>query len=277
MLPSYQINIRTDNPNYSSNGADLTVYRRYSDFVWLAEYFCTQYPFIVVPPVPSKKLFGNFDNEFIESRRRDLERFLRRIASHEILLASPQFIMFCTCEEEDLAKNIKSLENKPLTSFYGKMKTLVVSNPVSNATSGTIRINRTLDFNSHEVINSPLENIPTEGPIEPLTATSIPPDAQEADIYSTALMKALQSEYTTFLKTYARVEQRLEVKGRRYSDFSSILTKLRACETDDKDKIVQTYEVVRVHTAYSCFLVLAISTNYITVVVLVVLPTFSIG
>ena len=67
-----------------NNGAQESgVWRRYSDFEWLQStlkqtLFCT-----LVPPLPDKQVIGRFNDEFIEIRRRGLQRFLDRCVEHE--------------------------------------------------------------------------------------------------------------------------------------------------------------------------------------------------
>jgi len=38
-----------------------------------------EYPGVFVPPLPQSKLVGRFENEFVEERRYELERFLNRV------------------------------------------------------------------------------------------------------------------------------------------------------------------------------------------------------
>lgn len=62
------------NPGYSA------VLRRYSDFLWLFERLHAERGGAIVPPVPEKQPVGRFSAAFIEDRRRNLEKFLRRVA-----------------------------------------------------------------------------------------------------------------------------------------------------------------------------------------------------
>lgn len=58
------------------------VLRRYSDFLWLYDRLHADRPGSVVPPLPEKQPVGRFSPAFVEERRRQLERFLRRVAVH---------------------------------------------------------------------------------------------------------------------------------------------------------------------------------------------------
>ncbi|CAK9305006.1 unnamed protein product [Gordionus sp. m RMFG-2023] len=88
-----------------------TVWRRYSDFEILREYLISSYPFLLIPPLPDKRVNStlngmvtyawhklllevNEDEEFLERRRKRLEKFLHRLASHPILCRDVAFISF---------------------------------------------------------------------------------------------------------------------------------------------------------------------------------------
>ena len=81
--------------------------RRYSDFAWLNGELAKEYPGCIVPPIPDKLAVGRFGDEFIESRRRALEKFLQRVAVHPELGNSPSFVVFLQAGEAGLneAKN----------------------------------------------------------------------------------------------------------------------------------------------------------------------------
>lgn len=81
-----------------------TVDRRYSDFTWLSNELATDYPGTIIPPLPDKQTVGRFNTEFVEARRRALERFLRRISSHPDLVQSPSFISFLEADEVSFGK-----------------------------------------------------------------------------------------------------------------------------------------------------------------------------
>uniref|UniRef100_T2MIA2 Sorting nexin-4 n=1 Tax=Hydra vulgaris TaxID=6087 RepID=T2MIA2_HYDVU len=70
-----------------------TLWRRYSEFETLRNYLMAIYPFIVLPPLPEKRInvakfqlaADKFDPDFIERRRQGLECFLLRLASHPVI------------------------------------------------------------------------------------------------------------------------------------------------------------------------------------------------
>ena len=77
--------------------------RRYSDFVWLHQQLVRNYAGVVIPPLPEKLIVGRFSPEFVESRRRALEKFLNRVACHVDLRGSAHFKAFLESSEDGLA------------------------------------------------------------------------------------------------------------------------------------------------------------------------------
>ena len=71
-----------------------SVSRRYSDFQWLVEVFKEKYPGAINPPLPEKQSMGRFSSEFVQTRRRSLERFLIRVAARSELSSSEHFRSF---------------------------------------------------------------------------------------------------------------------------------------------------------------------------------------
>nr|XP_022908293.1 sorting nexin-4-like [Onthophagus taurus] len=79
-----------------------TVWRRYSEFETVHDYLEHTYPYIVVPPLPEKRVLfswqkvstDTFDPDFVDRRRAALETFLLRVASHPILGWNKIFIEF---------------------------------------------------------------------------------------------------------------------------------------------------------------------------------------
>jgi hypothetical protein len=69
---SYKVNTRTNLPQFEHG--QLAVVRRYRDFVWLRAQMMKAYPGIIVPPLPEKLVVGRFSEDFVEGRRRALER-----------------------------------------------------------------------------------------------------------------------------------------------------------------------------------------------------------
>jgi sorting nexin-1/2 len=75
------------------------VLRRYSDFFWLYERLHVERAGAVVPPMPEKQPVGRFSPTFVEERRVQLERFLRRLAVHPELADAPALDMFLRADD----------------------------------------------------------------------------------------------------------------------------------------------------------------------------------
>ncbi|XP_064456507.1 sorting nexin-4-like isoform X2 [Ornithodoros turicata] len=78
------------------------VWRRYSDFECLRLHLQEGYPYVVIPPLPEKKVMyrwqrlpaDRLDPDFVERRRVGLENFLRRLSNHNGLCAAQAFLLF---------------------------------------------------------------------------------------------------------------------------------------------------------------------------------------
>lgn len=98
---SYKVNTQTNLPEYSYG--QFSVIRRYSDFVWLSDQLGRDVPGSIVPPLPEKAVVGRFSAEFVESRRRLLEKFLSRLAVHDELCESKYFKLFLQADDAGLS------------------------------------------------------------------------------------------------------------------------------------------------------------------------------
>ena len=79
---SYRVDVRSPGADMTSTQAFSAVLRRYSDFLWLHDRLQEERAGAIVPPLPEKQPVGRFSPAFVEARRRELERFLRRVATH---------------------------------------------------------------------------------------------------------------------------------------------------------------------------------------------------
>ncbi|KAF9092787.1 Sorting nexin, cytoplasm-to-vacuole targeting pathway/endosomal sorting [Mortierella sp. GBA35] len=79
---------------YTIKIGDNEVKRRYSEFESLRKVLCRIYPTLIVPPIPEKHSISNYANiqnkskedaAMVEKRKRMLQKFLNRLAKHEIL------------------------------------------------------------------------------------------------------------------------------------------------------------------------------------------------
>ncbi|XP_049849447.1 uncharacterized protein LOC126318684 [Schistocerca gregaria] len=89
---TYTITIKTSHPDFIDK--EFNVVRRYSDFEWVRNRLISSFRGYIIPPLPEKTIINRFDEEFIVYRRRELERFLKRIVLMEDLLRSDDLVTF---------------------------------------------------------------------------------------------------------------------------------------------------------------------------------------
>jgi sorting nexin-1/2 len=107
---SYRVDVRSPGAGMTSTQVFSAVLRRYSDFLWLYDRLQEERPGAIVPPIPEKQPVGRFSPAFVEARRRELERFIRRVAIHPELQDSACLDTFLRADDVTLqaAKNSKT-------------------------------------------------------------------------------------------------------------------------------------------------------------------------
>ncbi|KAJ3766532.1 hypothetical protein FB446DRAFT_849637 [Lentinula raphanica] len=104
-----------------SSPTRITVQRRFSQFVILHTALTQKLPGIALPPLPEKQYAGRFSDDFVEARRGDLERYLRRIVRHPVARYTEVVTWFLSCESDSEWKRLAPyhLSKSPAgTSFY---------------------------------------------------------------------------------------------------------------------------------------------------------------
>jgi len=76
--------------------------RRYSDFLWLHDRLGEEFIEIIIPPVPEKVIVSSTSSELVDYRRRELEKFLKRVLRHKTLCKSQYVKYFLTVSEQDM-------------------------------------------------------------------------------------------------------------------------------------------------------------------------------
>ncbi|KAB5591514.1 hypothetical protein CTheo_5021 [Ceratobasidium theobromae] len=84
----------------SSSSTRITVHRRFSHFAFLHTALTRKLPGIALPPLPAKQYAGRFQDEFVEARRGDLEKWLGRVARHPVARYSEVLTFFLGCESD---------------------------------------------------------------------------------------------------------------------------------------------------------------------------------
>jgi hypothetical protein len=73
--------------------------RRFNDFIWLHDQLSFVYPGAIIPPLPEKQTVGRFTPEFVECRRRSLEKFISRVTKHTDLRNSSSLNSFLQADD----------------------------------------------------------------------------------------------------------------------------------------------------------------------------------
>ncbi|XP_076844577.1 sorting nexin-7 isoform X2 [Brachyhypopomus gauderio] len=98
---TYRVLTKTSRSEFDAS--EYEVRRRYQDFLWLKGKLEEANPTLIVHPLPEKfvmkGMVERFSDDFVETRKRALHRFLNRIADHPILSCSEDFKIFLTAEE----------------------------------------------------------------------------------------------------------------------------------------------------------------------------------
>ncbi|THU93534.1 hypothetical protein K435DRAFT_725354 [Dendrothele bispora CBS 962.96] len=84
----------------------LTVQRRYSHFVLMHTALTRRLPGIALPPLPEKQYAGRFNQDFVEARRGDLERYIDRVVRHPVARYAEVVTWFLGCESESEWKRL---------------------------------------------------------------------------------------------------------------------------------------------------------------------------
>ncbi|GJQ77694.1 hypothetical protein Trydic_g12816 [Trypoxylus dichotomus] len=134
----YLIETKATDSEFQNKLSKLSaVWRRYTEFEQLRDYLEDVYPYIVIPPLPEKRVLfswqkvstDTFDPDFVDRRRAGLETFLLRIASHPVLSYDKHFIEFLQ-SEDGWRETFKS--NGYLQIAENKLKALSVSVRLKN-------------------------------------------------------------------------------------------------------------------------------------------------
>lgn len=88
-------------PVRTSQIRQITVDRRYTHFQHLHTILMASLPLLTLPDLPEKRLTGNFNADFLNGRRKDLERYLSRLARHNLVRSNRAFLDFVGSENED--------------------------------------------------------------------------------------------------------------------------------------------------------------------------------
>ena len=122
---------------HPQNAAKVSVFRRYSEFEWLYNTLKVLFYGHLVPNIPGKNVLAKIDREgdlFIESRRRQLEKFLRNSVHVEALQGSIELYEFLNMDTDKFKKyrsdykiviDTKYLKSTNWAKIYDKVNDLI--------------------------------------------------------------------------------------------------------------------------------------------------------
>ncbi|XP_050397975.2 sorting nexin-30 [Patella vulgata] len=96
---TFRVQTKTNRSEF--DGAELSVRRRYNDFLWLRQRLEETYCTHLVPPLPAKhslKRLDRFSPEFLRVREGALQKFLTRLADHPVLSFDKNLFVFLTAK-----------------------------------------------------------------------------------------------------------------------------------------------------------------------------------
>ncbi|KAJ3077311.1 Vacuolar protein sorting-associated protein 5 [Podochytrium sp. JEL0797] len=136
----YKVSTWTNCPGYTN--ASFSVSRRYTDFLWVYHQLVERYPGAIVQTLPGKNSLGRFQQDFIETRRAGLEKFLLKTVSHALLQQDADLRLFL--ESNSFSADKK--EKRP-TTFLTHTTGLdtTAATYASSAMSGRVVDSYTLD------------------------------------------------------------------------------------------------------------------------------------
>ncbi|XP_056146236.1 sorting nexin-30 isoform X2 [Lampris incognitus] len=98
---TYRVSTRTSRVEFDL--PEYCVRRRYQDFDWLRGRLEESQPTHLVPPLPEKFVMkgvvDRFSEDFVETRMKALDQFLRRVAEHPLLSFNPHLLLFLTSKD----------------------------------------------------------------------------------------------------------------------------------------------------------------------------------
>lgn len=107
----YRTAARSDFPEYAGPSEHVT-WRRFRDFVGLADRLADSHRGYFVPPRPDKTLTSSSDEDFITRRMRQLDAYLRRLSTHPVLRHSKELRVFLTAQNLEADETWYRMKNK---------------------------------------------------------------------------------------------------------------------------------------------------------------------
>ena len=115
----YKVNTTTNHPHFSFG--NFSVMRRFSDLEWLHNQLSNLCPGCIIPALPDKAILGKFEPEFVESRRRAMEKFINRVTKHADLSNARVIVPFLSADDALLTQTKNELAKEKEKSSPGNI------------------------------------------------------------------------------------------------------------------------------------------------------------
>ncbi|KXZ44879.1 hypothetical protein GPECTOR_61g832 [Gonium pectorale] len=127
---SYKVRTKTTHGAYAAPFHEVV--RRFRDFAWLHDKLVEKNKGCIVPPLPEKSAVQKYTmaTDFIDQRRRALQVFVNRVASHPVLKDSAELATFLQANEEAWMLEIAkwqaetNAQHRPVTAAAAWFKSL---------------------------------------------------------------------------------------------------------------------------------------------------------
>lgn len=121
---SYNVITQTTRSEFEST--EYKVRRRYQDFLWLREKLEESHPSHIIPPLPEKFTFTKhitykYDQDFLKTRQKALDKFVARIVDHPVISFNDHFKTFLTAEAWEMTTARKEVTN-PVAKMGGQVR-----------------------------------------------------------------------------------------------------------------------------------------------------------
>lgn len=121
---SYSVVSKTSRGDFKH--PEYEVRRRYQDFLWLRQKLEETNPTHIIPPLPEKFTFSKhvtnrFDQDFLKTRQKALDKFLQRIADHAVMSFNEHFKTFLTVKAWEMTGHRKQ-STSAMQVMGGKMR-----------------------------------------------------------------------------------------------------------------------------------------------------------
>jgi sorting nexin-1/2 len=110
------------------------------------------YPGSIIPPLPDKQTVGRFTPEFIESRRRGIEKFMSRVTAHSVLKNAACLVSFLQLDDAGFGqyktqcKQERSAASGSVTDWFGdKINTMSTQTTIEH-TEDDDKVQGALDY-----------------------------------------------------------------------------------------------------------------------------------